>query len=39
VGMRSIGDLQTLIGWLRDTDPRDLFVDWGLGSCPTPKAT
>lgn len=39
VGMRSIGDLQTLIGWLRDTDPRDLFCDWGLGSCPTPKAT
>jgi lysozyme len=39
VGMRSVGDLQTLIGWLRDTDPRDLFVDWGLGSCPTPKAT
>jgi len=39
VGMRSIGDLQTLIGWMRDTDPRDLFCDWGLGSCPTPKAS
>jgi GH24 family phage-related lysozyme (muramidase) len=36
VGFRSIGDLKTFISWLRATDPRDLFVDWGLGSCPKP---
>jgi GH24 family phage-related lysozyme (muramidase) len=36
VGFRSIADLKTFIGWLRATDPRDLFVDWGLGSCPKP---
>ena len=34
VGVRSVADYKTLVGWLRDTDPRDLFVDWGLGSCP-----
>jgi lysozyme len=38
VGLRSISDLRTLIGWLRDTDPRDLYVDWNLGSCPAVKA-
>lgn len=34
IGMRSVADLKTLIGWLRDTDPRDLFADYGLGTCP-----
>ena len=34
VGFRSIGDLKAFIGWLRASDPRDLFVDWGLGTCP-----
>jgi hypothetical protein len=38
VGLRSISDLRTLIGWLRDTDPRDLYVDWALGSCPAVRA-
>jgi GH24 family phage-related lysozyme (muramidase) len=38
VGMRSISDLQILIRWLRDTDPRDLYVDWGMGTCPAVKA-
>jgi lysozyme len=38
VGLRSIPDLQVLIRWLRDTDPRQLFVDWGLGTCPAVKA-
>lgn len=38
VGLRSIGDLRTLVAWLRDSDPRDLYVDWGLGTCPAPKA-
>jgi GH24 family phage-related lysozyme (muramidase) len=36
VGFQSIADLQAFIAWLRQTDPRDLFVDWGLGSCPKP---
>lgn len=36
IGVHSIGDYKTLVAWLRDTDPRDLFVDWGLGTCPTP---
>jgi GH24 family phage-related lysozyme (muramidase) len=36
VGFQSIADLQVFIGWLRKTDPRDLFVDWGLGTCPKP---
>jgi hypothetical protein len=34
VGFRSIEDLKTFIGWLRADDPRLLFVDWGLGTCP-----
>ena len=34
VGIRNVPDYRTLVGWLRDTDPRDLFVDWGLGTCP-----
>ncbi|MBI4939458.1 MAG: glycoside hydrolase family protein [Actinobacteria bacterium] len=36
VGVCNIADFKTLVGWLRDTDPRDLFVDWGLGTCPKP---
>ena len=34
IGMRSIADLKALIGLLRADDPRQLFVDYGLGSCP-----
>jgi hypothetical protein len=34
IGMRSIADLKALIGWLRADDPRQLFVNHGLGSCP-----
>lgn len=26
-------DYKTFVSWLRDTDPRDLYVDWGLGTC------
>lgn len=32
IGVRSIADFKRLVAWLRDTDPRDLYVDWGLGS-------
>lgn len=38
IGIYSIGDYKTLVKWLRDTDPRDLFVDWGLGTCPSPSS-
>lgn len=36
IGIYSIGDYKTLVSWLRETDPRDLYVDWGLGTCPQP---
>lgn len=36
LGVRSVADYKTLVGWLRDTDPRGLYVDYGLGSCPRP---
>lgn len=32
IGLNSISDFKKLVGWLRETDPRDLYVDWGLGS-------
>lgn len=38
VGFYNIDDFKRLVQWLRDSDPRDLFVDWKLGSCPTPGA-
>ena len=36
VGVYNIADYKRLVSWLRDTDPRDLYVDWNLGTCPTP---
>lgn len=30
-------DYKTFVSWLRDTDPRDLYVDWGLGTCKIEK--
>lgn len=36
LGVRTVNDYRTMVQWLRDTDPRGLFVDYGLGSCPTP---
>ncbi|MEM1368365.1 MAG: glycoside hydrolase family protein [Cyanobacteria bacterium P01_H01_bin.15] len=36
VGIYNIADYKRFVTWLRDTDPRDLYVDWGLGSCPQP---
>lgn len=29
-----LGDMKKIVVWLRDTDPRYLYVDWNLGSCP-----
>jgi lysozyme len=37
IGIHNVADFKFLVGWLRETDPRDLFVDWGLGTCPQPK--
>jgi len=37
VGVRSVADFKRLVGWLRETDPRDLYVDWELGSVRLPK--
>jgi lysozyme len=36
IGVNSKADYKQLVSWFRDTDPRDLFVDWGLKSCPQP---
>ncbi len=38
VGIHTVSDFKRLVSWLRDTDPRSLYVDWGLGTCPHPKA-
>ncbi len=37
VGIYTVADYKRFVTWLRDTDPRDLYVDWGLGSCPKPN--
>ena len=36
VGIYNIADYKRFVSCLRDTDPRDLYVDWKLGTCPTP---
>lgn len=36
IGIYSIADYKRFVSWLRETDPRDLYVDWGLGTCPKP---
>lgn len=38
VGIRSRADYKRLVTWLRETDPQDLYVDWGLGTCAAPVA-
>jgi lysozyme len=37
IGINTIADFKQLVGWLRDTDPKELYVDWGLGSVKLPK--
>ncbi|HEY9833159.1 MAG TPA: peptidoglycan-binding protein [Stenomitos sp.] len=34
IGIYTTADYKRFVSWLRETDPRDLFVDWGLGTCP-----
>lgn len=36
IGLSSISDLKKLVSWLRETDPRDLYVDWALGTVEIP---
>lgn len=38
IGIANEKDYRKFVEWLRDTDPRDLFVDYGLGTCPKAKA-
>jgi lysozyme len=37
IGMYNDADYKTFVTWLRDADPRDLYVNWGLGTCPKPS--
>ncbi len=37
IGLYSVADYRQLVNWLRETDPRDLYVDWNLGTCPKPS--
>ena len=36
IGVLNVADHRVLVGWLRESDPKALFVDWGLGTCPSP---
>ncbi len=36
IGVYNIADYKKFVSWLRETDPRDLYVDWNLGTCPNP---
>lgn len=36
VATYNIDDYKQFVSWLRDTDPRDFYADWGLGTCPKP---
>jgi lysozyme len=35
IGISSVADYRIFVSWLCDTNPRDLSVDWGLGTCPS----
>jgi len=37
IGISNESDYRKFVSWLRDTDPRDLYVDYGLGTCQLPK--
>jgi hypothetical protein len=38
VGLLTPADEKTFVGWIKADNPRHLFVDWGLGTCPKPIA-
>lgn len=39
LGIHNVSDFKRLASWLRNTapEPRSLYVDWGLGTCPDPR--
>lgn len=37
IGIANENDYKKFVSWLRDSDPRDLFVDYNLGTYPKPK--
>lgn len=37
VGCYTVENFKKLVRWLRETNPRYMFVDWGHGTCPLPK--
>lgn len=38
VVFRSLADLRTFVAWMQADAPRELYVDWNLGTCPAPKS-
>ena len=36
IGVYNTADYKKFVAWLRETDPRDLYVDWKLGTSPNP---
>jgi GH24 family phage-related lysozyme (muramidase) len=37
IGIANEADYRKFVSWLRDSNPRDLFVNYELGTCPIPK--
>jgi lysozyme len=38
IGVLTVADFKTLANWMSDSNrPRFLYVDWRLGTCPTPQ--
>jgi hypothetical protein len=37
IGIANEADYRKFVNWLRDTNTKDLFVDYKLGTCPAPK--
>lgn len=37
IGIANEADYRKFVSWLRESDPRDLYVDYGLGTCPAAK--
>ncbi len=38
VVFRTLADLKVFVGWMSQHRPRELYVNWGLGTCPAVKA-
>lgn len=37
IGIANEVDYRKFVSWLRDSNPRELYVDYSLGTCPKPK--